>query len=358
MKILYLNNSVHLGGDTKCILQLSKEFKNMGNEVFIASNGGVMQSDFEKNGICHFNIGDVENKSPVNILRIARQIRKILKKYQIDIIHSHHRMTTLIAKLSIKGLKTKIIHTQHLCIEDKFLLTNLALRNINIISVSRGAKKVLVEKSNIKEKKITTIYNAIDISTKSDKVDETLISLKKDGYFIVGQVSRIIDYKGIYDFVDIAEKVTLENDNIRFVFIGDGPEKENLSKYIKEKKLQDKVFLLGKKNNVINHLEYLDIFILCSYIEGLPLSPIEAFFKKIPVIATNIAGTNEEIDYGVNGYLVESKNIEEFKEKIIYLYNNKNILFKLGENAYKTYKKNFNFSEYIIKHKKLYEENL
>lgn len=355
MKILYLNNSVHLGGDTKCILQLSKEFKNMGNEVFVASNGGIMENEFKKNGICHFNIGDVEDKSPINILFIAKQIRRILKKYQIDIIHSHHRMTTLIAKLSAKGLKTRIIHTQHLCIEDKFFLTNLALRNINIVSVSKEAKKILVEKSNIKEEKITTIYNAIDTSTKSNKVDETLISLKKDGYFIVGQVSRIIDYKGIYDFVDIAEKVISQNENIRFVFIGDGRERKKMQDYIEKKGLKDKVFLLGSKSNVIDHLKFLDLFILCSYVEGLPLTPIEAFSQKIPVIGTNIGGTNEEIKDGVNGYLINKKDIDRFKEKIIYLYDNKDKLSELGNEAYNTYLYNFNMEKYIQEHKRVYK---
>lgn len=355
MNILYINNSVHLGGDTKCILKLAKEFKNAGNNVIIASKGGVMEKKFSDIGVEHYKIGNVMNKSLFNIIKVVKEIREIVKLNNIDVIHSHHRMTTLLCKIAIKNSKVKLIHTQHLCINDKFKLTKIALNKVRVITVSEEAKNILVKKSNLDPTNITTIYNTIDNIKSNGKIDEKLIELKEKGYFIVGQVSRIIDYKGIYDFVDIAEKTIKENDNIRFVFIGDGPEKVDLEKYIKEKSLEDKVFLLGSKNNVMEHLEYLDLFILCSYIEGLPLSPIEAFSKKIPVIGTNIGGTNEEINNGINGYLVETKDIEKFKEKIIYLYNDKIMLSKLGENAYKTYIEKFNLENYVNNHKKLYE---
>lgn len=355
MNILYLNNSVHLGGDTKCILKLCNEFNNDNNKIIIASNGGIQLNEFKKVGVRHYKIGDVENKSIFNVIKIVNQLRKIVKLENIEIVHSHHRMTTMLIKLACKGLKVKIIHTQHLCIEDKFKLTNLALRNIEVITVSNEAKNILINKAKLKDNKITTIYNSIDIKKNNEEIDSKLIQLKEEGYFIVGQVSRIIDYKGIYDFVDIAEITVKENDNIRFVFIGDGPEKENLSKYIKRKKLEDKIFLLGSKDNVIEHLEYFDLFILCSYIEGLPLTPIEAFYKSIPVIGTNIGGTNEEIIDGVNGYLVEKRDILKFKEKIMYLFNNRDELNKMGEAAYNIYLKNFNLEDYINNHKKLYE---
>ncbi|WP_255993621.1 glycosyltransferase [Clostridium perfringens] len=356
MNILYISNSIHLGGDTKCILKLAKEFKKKGNTIFLASNDGVMKSEFEKIGVKNIKINDVEDKSITNIIKIIFQVRRILKKNKIDVIHSHHRMTTLISKLASIGLNIKIIHTQHLCIDDKYKLTNIALRNTSIVTVSNEAKNILIKKSRLDSKKITTIYNTIENENNIDEeIDQRLIELKQKGYFLVGQVSRVIDYKGIYDFVDIAEITIAENDNIRFIFIGDGPDFEKMREYIIKKRLKDKVILLGSKNNVIKHLEFLDLFILCSYIEGLPLTPIEAFSQKIPVIGTNIGGTNEEIKDGLNGYLVDKKDILGFKEKIIYMYNNIDILDKMGKNAFEIYNNKFNSNVYCEKHEHLYK---
>lgn len=353
MNILYLNNSVHLGGDTKYILKLCKEFKNI-YKVFIASSGGVLLNEFNKMEIKHYYIGDVEDKSPYNILFNVKKLIQIVKKENIDLIHSNHRMTTLIAKMVSKITGVKVIHTQHLCIDNKFKLTRMSLNNIPIITVSESAKRILIEKCKLKEKSISTIYNTIETQCENKIVDSKLINLKNNGYFIVAQISRIVDYKGVYDFVEIAKQTTKENKKIKFVLIGDGPELDNIKGIVEKEKLENEVFLLGVKDNIIEHLKYIDVVILCSYIEGLPLVPLEAFSQGVPVIATNIDGTNEEIKDGYNGFLVNIKDIDGFKDNIIKLYKSKELMDKLKNIAYNTYLNYFSVDLYKKKHKELY----
>lgn len=354
MKILYLNNVMSIGGVTKCILKLCKEM-NDEIQIVVASHGGVLVNEFSNRGIKHYEINDVDDKTPINIIKNIKMICNIVKYEKIDIIHSHHRMTTLLSKIVSKLTGVKVIHTQHLCIEDKFRLTNIALKNIQTITVSNAAKQILVEKSKLDESKITTIYNTIEIENNNKKIDSTLLELKEKGYFIVAQVSRAIDYKGVYDFISTAKEVTKEDENIRFIFIGDGPELDNMRKKVSEENLNQFVYLLGSKNNVIEHLKYIDILLLCSYIEGLPLAPLEAFSQGIPVIATNIDGTNEEVVHGYNGDLVEPKDINGFKYSILQLYNDRDLLCNYKKNAYKSYIKDFNKNKYIKDHLNIYK---
>lgn len=353
MNILYLNNEMTIGGVAKCILKLSKEFVK-DNNIFIASKeGGALLPEFEKMGIRNVSIIDVENKSPYKILLNIIKIANIVKKKNINIIHSHHRMTTLLAKVVSKITGVKVIHTQHLCIEDKFKLTKLALKNIQTITVSEAAKRILIEKSKLEDKNITTIYNTIETNCENKVVDNNIVKLKENGYFIVAQVSRIIDYKGVYDFVEIAKKT--DNEKIKFVLLGDGPELNNIKELIKKEKLEDKIYPLGSKENIIEHMKYIDVLLLCSYIEGLPLAPLEAFSQGIPAIATNIDGTNEEIINGHNGFLVDVKATDEFKKYIMKIYNDYDLHYKLKVNSLNIFKKNFNRDTYISKHKKIYE---
>lgn len=356
MNILYLNNEMTIGGVAKCILKLSKELKNE-NKIFIASKeGGALLPEFTKIGIDNYPIIDVESKSPNNIILNIIKLIKIVKEQKIDIIHSHHRMTTLLAKAVSKFTKVKVIHTQHLCIQDKFKLTRIALSNMQIITVSEAAKRILIQKSNLKYENITTIYNTIETHCENKIVDNRLLELKKNGYFIVSQVSRIIDYKGVYDFIEVAKRTIKVNDKIKFILLGDGPELKNMKEIIKSEKLESDIYLLGSKDNIIEHLKCIDILLLCSYIEGLPLAPLEAFSQGVPVIATNIEGTNEEIENGYNGYLVEMKDIDAFKEKILKLYNDETLLLKLKKNATNKYKKFFNTEVYINKHVETYKK--
>lgn len=355
MNILYINRGMGLGGVEKCIIQLSKLFNNDTNKIVVMSMGGELTKELKKIKIKHYSILNTDSKNPLNILNNLIVIYKIVKYEKIDIIHSHHRMTTLLAKLISKCTSVKVIHTQHLCISDKFKLTNLVLKNIKIITVSEAAKRILIEKANLKEENITTIYNTIETDCKNKIVDTKLLNLKEEGYFVVAQISRIVDYKGVYDFIEVAKKTNLENEKIKFVLLGDGPELDNLKNIVKKENLKDNIYLLGAKDNIIEHLKYIDILLLCSYIEGLPLAPLEAFSQGVPVIATDINGTNEEIIHGNNGYLVKTKDVYGFKKHILKLYNSKNSYNNISNNCIKIFNDKFNKSNYEKQHKHLYE---
>lgn len=352
MNILYINNSVHLGGDTKCILKLCKELKDK-NKIIVASSGGELLSEFIDMGIKHYTI-----KEP-NIFSIVVNIFKLIKivnKENIQLIHSHHRMTSVISKIVAIFTKVKVIHTQHVCIENKFFLTRVFLKNINIISVSKSVRDILIKKCKLNRDKITTIYNTVEIYNKNKNIDKVLLEAKNKDYFTVGQVSRIIGYKGVYDFVDIAKEVISTNKNIRFFLLGDGEESEKLSTYIKDNNLESYVFMLGSKENIIEHLKYIDLILLCSYIEGLPLAPIEAFSQSVPVIATNIPGTCEEIVNGINGYLVPIKDIKSFAKRIDEIYYDPELYKSLKRGAHRAFIQNFTSEKYISSHLKFYKK--
>ncbi|MCE5221486.1 MAG: glycosyltransferase [Clostridium sp.] len=357
MNILYINRGMGLGGVEKCIVQLSKVFNNS-NKIIVASKGGELTQELKKLNIKHYNIINTDSKNPLKILKNLITIYKIVKREDIDIIHSHHRMTTLLVKAISKFTEVKVIHTQHLCIEDKFKLTNLALKNIQTITVSETAKRILIEKANLEEKNITTIYNTIETCCNNKIVDNRLLNLKEKGYFVVAQVSRIVDYKGVYDFIEVAKKTVLDNEKIKFVLLGDGPELNNIKEIIKKENLENCIYLLGSKDNIIEYLKYIDLLLLCSYIEGLPLTPLEAFSQGVPVIATNIDGTNEEIENGYNGYLVETKDVEAFKEKILELYEDKEKYANMKSHCIETFNNKFNNEIYFKSHFKIYKEFL
>lgn len=355
MKILYLAHSMTTGGVQKCVLQLTKYLKD-DYGIIVASAYGELVKELNDMNIKHYKINDTDNKSLYNILMNILRIAKIVRKENIDIIHSHHRMTTFYAKIVAKILNVKIVHTQHLCIDDKYKMTSKVLKGIPVITVSNGAKEILIEKCGLDKDKITTIYNTIDEECKDKTTNKILTALKKENKFIVGQINRLVEYKGVYDFL-MAAKIVLENkknQNISFVIIGEGPEKDNMIKFVDENKLNDNIYILGKISNVIYQMQFIDLIVLSSYIEGLPLVPLEAFSQGIPVIGTNIPGTNEEIVNGFNGYLVEKGNYNEIAEKIVKLYSDRNQLEEMKVNSKEVFENYFNKSNYIKKHLELY----
>lgn len=357
MNILYINNSVHLGGDTKCILKLCKEFKK-DNKVIVASSGGKLLQEFLNMGIKHFDIKDASILNVFKILFNIFKLLKIVREEKIQLIHSHHRMTTVIARIVSFFTNVKVTHTQHLCIEDKFFFTRIALRNLNVIAVSNSARNILINKCKLEKDKIITIYNTVETTNENKDVDNFLLEAKINNYFIIAQIGRIVGYKGVYDFVDIAKEVILTNEYIRFFLIGEGEESERIKAYIKNNNLEKYVVMLGCKDNIIEHLKYIDLVLLCSYIEGLPLVPIEAFSQCVPVIATNISGTCEEIINCENGYLEEIKDIKGFANRINEIYYDVELYKNLKVGAYRSFNKNFSVKNYVFSHLEFYNKLL
>lgn len=352
MNILYINNSLHLTDDTKCILKLCKELKNK-NRVIIASSGGELLHEFKSIGIRHYTIKRLNMFFVIfNIIRII----KIVKEEEIQIIHSHHRITSFISKIVSIFTGVKVVHSQNICLEDKSLLTRFTLKDTNIVSTSNLVKNTLIKNCNLDKSKITTIYNAVEIYDKNETVDKILLESKEKGYFTIGQVSRIIEDNGIYDFIDIAKEVVSINQNVRFFLIGDG--KEKIQAYIRDKNLEDYVFTVGSKDKDIKYLKHMDLVLLCSYEEEFPLTPIEAFSQRIPVVATNIPGTSEEVINGVNGYLVPIKDIKSFVRRINEIYYNPELYKALKRGAYRSYIQHFTIEKYISSHLKFYKRVL
>lgn len=355
VKIMYLTRDISVGGVTKCIYNLCKN-ENFSGHTIICASGEALKEDFLKLNVDFFPISDVENRNPIVLLKILMRIKRLIKREHITLIHSHHRMTTLLAKLAVIGTDVKVVHTQHLNIQDKFYFTKIALGKIPTICVSLAAKKILIDKSGLDCENICTIYNAIDKETNYGEIDTQLVASKAKNFFTVAQISRLIDYKGVFEFLEIAKKVSKHTDSIKFFLIGDGPEKENLLCKIKEQDLVGTVFILGNKSNVLKQLESVDLMILCSKIEGLPLAPIEAFYSGIPVIGSDIDGTREEVVNGKNGYLIPQNELDEFAEKILYLSNNPRVYHQMKLSAKRTFKDKFTTDEYILNHQKFYQQ--
>lgn len=357
MKVMYLTRQLSIGGVTKCIYNLCNGLVYEEDPI-VCAYPGKLENSFVKLGIHCYNIPDVGKRNPLILFKALLKIRRLIKTESINLIHSHHRMTTFLANIAVIGTKVKVIHTQHLNIEDKYVLTHFVLKKVPTICVSHAAAEILVTKSKLQKRQIQTIYNTIDFETNVGDIDQTIVQRKEAGDFLVAQVSRLVDYKGVYEFLEVAAKVTRQNSHIKFFLIGDGPERPKLVEKIAQANLSEVVFLLGPKNNILKQLEYIDLMILCSKIEGLPLSPIEAFYSGIPVIASDINGIREEIESGKNGYLIPQAQVDMFADKILYLFESTTIYKAMKKEAKQTFVDKFTKEQYVQAHQRFYEKIL
>lgn len=356
--ILYFTRTMGLGGTEKVILQLCESLKNEFDNIIVCSCGGENVNKLKKLGIKHYKIDDIENKNPIFMLKTIRQLSKIIKNEEINIIHTHHRMAAFYSYILSKKYKFYSIHTAHNTFYDKKIITKYSLKKSNLIAVGDKVKLNLINEFSLPEKNIITLYNGVKQESGNICEINELQSAREKGYFLVGNIGRISEQKGMEYFVSAAKNLVLKNKRIKFFIVGDGEDKEKIEHLIDKLNLKNEVILLGYRDDISNVIKQLDLVVLSSLWEGLPLTPIEAFAVGKTVIGTSVDGTTEIIKDEFNGILVEPRKSECISEAIDYLYNDFKARKLFEENAYITYKEKFSYDRFITNYKNYYNKLL
>lgn len=359
MNILYFTRNMGVGGTEKVILQLTELMIQSSNNVIICSSGGENVELAKKIGAKHCIIQDIQQKNPISIIKNFIKLYRIIKYEQVNVVHTHHRMAAFYTKILSFFCNFTFIHTAHNTFYDKRRLTRFSLDNVELIAVGEQVKLNLINEYGLKPSKISVIYNAVP---EDNSVVETIPEIekyKKAGYFTVGNIGRLSEQKGMEYFIEAANiLVSKLNKNMKFFIIGDGEDRIKLESLIESYNLENSVFLLGYRKDVLNLMKQLDVIVLTSLWEGLPLTPIEAFSVKKTVIGTEVDGTPEIIKNNYNGLLIPSKNIEKICENILYLQENEEVKKRFESNAYLTYIDKFSFDSFEKKYYEYYKRKV
>lgn len=349
--ILYIARAPIHGGTEKVVLQLCEIFQPLANKVIVCAGKGFNQEPLKKMGIKFYEIPDLENKNPVNMLKISAKLMKIVKNEKITVIHTHHRMAAFYVTLLKLYKNCFFINTSHNTFYNKVKLTRFAYKHAHLIACGEMVKKNLVNEFGLE--KVTVIHNAVQQFNGPIVVEPILKDLHDKGYFLIGNVGRLTEQKGFKYFIESMPMILKELPKVKFVIIGSGELESSLKKEAQELKASDSIVWLGYRKDVQNLMSQMDLIVLSSLWEGLPLTPLEAFSVGKPVIATAVDGTNEEIQDNVNGFLVTPKNAEALSNKIIDFikYGKSN----LGKNAKNIFMKEYSFNTFNNRIKRYYE---
>jgi len=214
-----------------------------------------------------------------------------------------------------------------------------------IITPSSYLKKI-VSGWDVNAEKIKVIYNAVALggageSAVSDELSLFALNKKK-----IVSVGRLVSWKGFKGLIHAIADIP----DVCLIIIGEGPERGDLEKLIAEKKLDEKVKMVGTRSRdaVFSCLKFSDIFVLNSSYEGLPHIVLEAMSAFVPVIATDTGGTGELVKDEYNGLLVQPEDPEGLKNSINGLMHDNVLQKELVKNGKETVEK-FNWEELVRK---------
>jgi len=151
-------------------------------------------------------------------------------------------------------------------------------------------------------------------------------------------------------------KEYLEKNDLKLLYVGDGPMKPILRKRVDEKGFNKYVKFFGNipYEKIPDMYKMADIYVIPSLFEGTPIALLEAMFNGLPIIGTDTNGINNIICNDRSGLLFQKKDIMGLKEKIKKLVEDKELRIRLGNSGKEDYLKSYNFDNAVIKHIKLY----
>lgn len=341
LKILHLISSTGLYGAERVLLELSKELKRQGHEPIV----GVIKNLYNPHTEVADEAANIGLKTAIFPckrrfdLSLVKVIRKYVKENNIDIIHSHGYKSNFYALLAGRGIpKVTTNHnwlTHHWKLKIYCLLDAFWIRFFDrIVAVSDKIKADMI-KYGVPEKKIEVIYNGVDIDRFKNIPEENKLALKislgiKEGEKVVGTIGALKVEKGHTYLLKAAQKVLKDYKAVKFLIVGDGYLREDLENEVKYLGIENNVIFTGYRNDVPELLSIMDIFVLPSLKEGLPMVLLEAMIARCKIIATKVGAIETVINKDENAILIQKQDIEAFVKALISFISNSHQSLRLS----------------------------
>jgi len=356
MRIVFLVNDLEVGGAQRLVLDtanaLAKQKSLEVNVITIVKRG--VYADRLDPGIRTLHLSKSNYKSPWGLVDIVRRIRRFTVDFGCDVLHSHLYLAGVVGALSQLGMDFKHVVTIHGESYFDYKCRFPIQRAGGIICVSSsiyGQVKAERNRGNI-----FLLPNFTDV----DKM-KPLVSLRVNQSPVVGTVGRLAQVKNQAFLLKLFTQARDRVDLGKLVIIGDGPERKNLADLGTKLGLEEQFEITGylQGEELLGKLREIDIFVLPSLSEGLPLAVLEAMAAGKVVFASSVGELPCIIEDNVNGFLFDVGDFDRAVDKfceVVQLVQDENRRLCLMKNAIETVESRYSISAHIQELLKIYQQ--
>jgi glycosyltransferase involved in cell wall biosynthesis len=306
-----------------------------------------------------------------NGLQIARALWGYFHRVRFDIVHTHKYKDTILAApvarwsgvphvmrsvhgltepfTGIQGWRMALYEFVERRVHDRYVETLLAVSSDidrNLRNHRVGSKVVCirngVELCNLEgDAKRSTVRKAFGISNDT---------------CVIGSVGRLTPVKGLPHLMRAIKILSEEGLPVKLWLVGEGILKDELDRLVNELGIVGQVAILGHRKDASDLMQAMDIFVLPSLHEGIPMALLEAMGTRLPVIASRVGGIPEVIDDGINGLLVEPADPVGLARMCRRLMNDAELSKRLGRAARERIEQQFSSSTMATRVADVYRE--
>ena len=293
--------------------------------------------------------------------RAVRQIEEYIQEDGIDLVHTHGYKADLYGYLAAWRSGKPVVATCHNWVGGTAALgiynylDRMALKKFNALAAVSGAVAQRLLDFGVPAEKVKTIANGIDVQ--AFERGEPLPALSVTAGKVVGVVARLDLQKG-FEYLLRAIRELCGIHALKVVIVGEGPDRKAIEDMVKEYGLQSNVVLAGQQSDMPGVYAAMDIFVLPSLNEGLPMTVLEAMAASRPVIATRVGAIPSVIKDGENGLLVDPRDTDGLRNALARLLSDSDLCRRMGGQAHDWVSRNYTSEVMALKYRQLYEEVL
>lgn len=359
------------GGSGVVATELGIELAARGHEIhFISYSVPIRLTNFSERIFFH----EVEVTSyplfdhPPYTLALATKMVEVAESAQLDLLHVHyaipHSVSALLARQMAAPRRLPFVTTLHgtditLVGNDRSYLpiTRFSIEQSDgVTAISNYLRDRTLREFEIK-RPIEVIPNFVNCDFYKRDGEKLRAAWAPNSEPILMHLSNFRPVKRVTDTIETFAQVR-EKMPAKLVMIGDGPDRGAAEYIVRKKRLSKDVFFLGKQDRIHEKLGVADVLLLLSDEESFGLAALEAMSCEVPVVATRVGGVPEVVTHGVDGYLIEPRDVAAAAKAVLDVLNLPDRGRAMGQMARKNARSRYCSNDIIPKYEAYYERVL
>jgi len=359
MRILHLISSGGYFGAENMLVNLAKGLHELGLRCVI----GV----FENSSDPHTEVAERARKNSLPVILIpckgrldgtaVRTLLSHIRNNQIDIVHTHGYKASFYAWLAGRNLRIPLVATCHNWTRATIPLRLYAFVDLlvlkrfrRVVAVSLEIAKAL-QIAGISPERILVIPNGVDVLNTyvphDDKPEHNQIT--------VGAVGRLVEAKGFQYLLEAGALLLPKFPFVNFYIVGSGPFRPELERLSQNLGIQSHVTFAGEQEDMASAYSAMDIFVLPSLNEGMPMTVLEAMAAGKPVVASAVGGIPRIVTSGDTGLLVKPGSVDSLRDALTRLIEDTALRIALANRARAHVSQTYSLAHMAKKYADLYE---
>lgn len=354
--ILHLLPSLNLMGGTAAKVKILVENSKYKHVICVPPLPRGVPIEWQSN--CTIEEGLIR----ANPIKNVAYLSKIIKKYNVNIIHTYFNIDTFSVTLlkfihpSIKSIRSfEGVIVERISILKKIIFNNVWKSCDEVIYISRYVQDFYSGNfPSLKDKKSVVVYNTY--ARREQQNNSILFHDVKTRILVC--VSGLCYAKNLLVLIDAIKILVERGSDVRLYILGEGPYRERLELKIKEYNIQPNVILVGYTDDVITYLDKASIYVHPAHIEGFGMAVVEAMNRYCASIVSAAGALPEIITDGQEGLVVDPFSPNAWADSIDKLLSSQDLVNTMGKRAHMMVEKKFSIHNYVTGIDHIYENYL